>query len=170
MRIRLSRESDIARILEIYSRARAFMAANGNPRQWGATGWPPEDLVREDIALGRSRVCEDENGRIIAVFVYLFGEDIDDTYRVLEGGEWSRSGAYGVVHRIAADGPKGTGSFCIEWALRESGYLRIDTHGDNRVMLHLLPKLGFRECGVIHVAEDNDPRIAFDRVLSPYEP
>lgn len=170
MHIRLSRESDLARILDIYSHARAFMAENGNPRQWGATNWPPEGLVREDIALGRSRVCEDDGGRVIAVFVYLFGEDIDSTYRTLEGDEWSRSGPYGVVHRIAADGPKGTGSFCIDWALRESGYLRIDTHSDNRVMLHLLPKLGFRQCGIIHVEEDSDPRIAFDRVLSPAEP
>ena len=50
MEIRKSTPADLPRILEIYAGARAFMAAHGNPRQWGATGWPPESLIRQDIA------------------------------------------------------------------------------------------------------------------------
>ena len=40
MNIRPSNENDLDRIMEIYAYARAFMAAHGNPRQWGATNWP----------------------------------------------------------------------------------------------------------------------------------
>lgn len=41
--------------------------------------------------------------------------------------------------------------------------LRIDTHPDNQVMKRLLIKLGFTRCGIIHVAQDNIPRIAFEK-------
>ena len=35
MRIRPSAIEDLDRIMEIYAGARAFMAAHGNPNQWG---------------------------------------------------------------------------------------------------------------------------------------
>ena len=40
MRIRKSAEQDLGRIMEIYESARQFMAAHGNPDQWGPTNWP----------------------------------------------------------------------------------------------------------------------------------
>ena len=58
MTIRKSTEADIPRMMEIYAYARAFMAAHGNPNQWGATNWPPEELIRQDIADGHSYVWE----------------------------------------------------------------------------------------------------------------
>ena len=45
MKIRHSTEQDVKRIMEIYSFARRYMAAHGNPNQWGPTNWPPEDLI-----------------------------------------------------------------------------------------------------------------------------
>ncbi len=73
---------------------------------------------------------------------------------------------YGVVHRIASDGSeKGIGSFCIRWALEQCGHLRIDTHGDNTVMQGMLEKLGFTHCGTIYVYEDNDPRLAYEKIM-----
>ena len=53
-------------IMEIYAAAREFMARNGNPDQWGPTNWPPEALIRADIADGSSDVCENEEGKITA--------------------------------------------------------------------------------------------------------
>ena len=41
----------------------------------------------------------------------------------------------------------------------------MDTHGDNIVMQNLLKKLGFVYCGIIHVEEDDDPRLAFEKIL-----
>ena len=164
MQIRKANECDFDRIMEIYAAARDFMARNGNPNQWGPTNWPPEQLVRSDIASRACHVCEHE-GRIVGVFFYDSGRDIEPTYAHIEDGEWADESPYGVVHRIASDGSvKGVGTTCIEWAFRQCGHLRIDTHGDNAVMQHLLEKLGFEHRGTIYVEEDDYPRLAYEKV------
>lgn len=164
MTIRKSTEADIPRMMKIYAYARAFMAAHGNPNQWGATNWPPEELIRQDIADGHSYVCVND-GLIIGTFFYTAGPDIEPTYAKIDDGAWLDCSPYGVVHRIASDGSeKGIGAFCINWAYEQCGHLRMDTHGDNVVMQHLLKKLGFIHCGTIYVREDNDPRLAFEKI------
>ncbi len=163
MIIRHTTERDFDTVMRIYARARAFMAENGNPNQWGPTNWPPEALIHADIAAGNSYVCT-EDGRVIGTFFFVSGEDIEPTYADITEGAWLDDSPYGVVHRIAADGTvKGTGAFCIEWAYARCGHLRIDTHGDNRVMQGLLDKLGFVHCGTIYVREDHDPRLAYEK-------
>ena len=150
--------------MDIYAYAREFMAMTGNPKQWGATGWPPRTLIEKDIERGKSYVCVD-HGRIAAVFFFDRGKDIDPCYAVIEGGAWLSDSPYGVVHRIAAaKGAKGAGSFCINWAYERCGHLRMDTHGDNAVMRKVLGKLGFSYCGIIYVEEDDDPRLAFEKL------
>ena len=164
MRIRKSEVQDIARMMEIYEHAREFMRTHGNPKQWGATNWPPEDLIRSDIRNGHSYVCVDGDGKVIGTFFFLQGKDIEPTYQNITEGHWLDESPYGVVHRIASDGSaKGTGSFCIRWAYQQCGHLRIDTHSDNTVMQNLLKKLGFVHCGTIYVEEDNDPRLAYEK-------
>jgi len=54
MEIRHTDHADLPRMLEIYAFARRFMAEHGNPNQWGPTNWPPEELLRADIAAGNS--------------------------------------------------------------------------------------------------------------------
>ena len=163
MIIRRSTEEDVPRMMEIYARARAFMAAHGNPDQWGPTNWPPEALIRRDVANGNSYVCEEED-RVVGTFFFACGRDIEPTYAEIEEGQWLDGSPYGVVHRIAADGTvKGTGSFCLSWAFAQCGHLRVDTHGDNRVMQNLLEKLGFVRCGTIWVEEDDNPRLAYEK-------
>ena len=140
------------------------MAAHGNPNQWGPTQWPPEPLIRSDIAAGNSYVCENDEGKVTGTFFYICGENIEPTYRDITDGAWRDDSPYGVVHRIASDGSeKGIGAFCLDWAFSQCGHLRIDTHGDNVVMQRLLTKLGFVPCGTIYVEEDNYPRIAFEK-------
>ena len=164
MEIRKSTLQDVPRMMEIYSYARKFMAEHGNPRQWGPRNWPPEDLIRRDIQAGNSYVCVNDEGWVIGTFYFVQGKDIEPTYSVIEDGAWLDNSPYGVVHRIAGDGSeKGIGSFCIQWAFRQCGHLRIDTHGDNTVMQNLVKKLGFAYCGVIHVVEDSDPRLAYEK-------
>ena len=165
MNIRKSDIQDLPRMQEIYAYARSFMAEHGNPNQWGPTNWPPEALLRQDIRDGHSYVCLDEDGRVIGTFFFIFGEDIEPTYRVIEDGAWLGDGPYGAVHRVASDGSRpGIGAFCINWAYGQCGHLRIDTHGDNVVMQNLLKKLGFTHCGTIHVEEDNYPRLAYEKM------
>ena len=164
MEIRHSTEKDFTQIMEIYNYARRFMAEHGNPNQWGPTHWPPEQLIHNDILSGTSYVCVHEK-RVVGTFFFLTGIDIEPVYRHIENGKWMNDSAYGVVHRLAGDGSvKGIGEFCLNWAYRQCGHLRIDTHGDNIVMQNLLKKMGFTHCGTIYVEEDNYPRLAYEKL------
>lgn len=167
MEIRHSSEDDFLSIMNIYDYARHFMGDHGNPNQWGPTNWPPKALIHDDIAARKSYVCIHEN-EIVGTFFYDFGTDIEPAYHIIEDGAWLCTEPYGVVHRIAGNGSvKGIGSFCIEWAFRQCGHLRIDTHGDNKVMQNLLSKQGFIHCGTIYVPEDKYPRLAYEKILQP---
>ena len=163
MEIRKATVEDLDVIMGIYQEARAFMVQTGNPRQWASKNWPPKWLVERDIEQRKCHVCQDGE-ETIAVFFYEYGTDIDPTYRTIEDGQWLDNGPYGVVHRIAARKGRGAGKFCIRWAYEQCGHLRIDTHGDNRVMQKVLRELGFTYCGIIHITDDNDPRLAYEKI------
>ncbi len=164
MQIRKSTMQDLERIMEIYAFARRFMAEHGNPDQWGPTSWPPEALIRKDIADGDSYVCLNGAGKVVGTFFFVRGADIEPTYHNITDGAWLDNSPYGVVHRIASDGSeKGVGTFCLNWAYKQCGHLRIDTHGDNAVMQNLVRKLGFVHCGTIYVEENDAPRLAYEK-------
>lgn len=165
MYIRHAILEDLPIIMNIYTRARFFMSAQGNPDQWGVRSWPPEELIRRDIQESNFYVCC-ESGDIQAVFYYVFGTDIEPTYAEIDHGSWVSDTPYGVIHRIASTGQRtGAGSFCILWAVRKCGHLRIDTHENNRPMRSLLLKLGFSERGIIYVYEEKDPRVAYEIIM-----
>ena len=131
MEIRKTKPEEAAHVMRLYENARSFMAAHGNPSQWG-TSYPQEDLILRDISAGNSYVCE-EYGNIIAVFYYKEGDD--PTYARIFSGQWLNELPYGAVHRITSDGTvKGTAGFCLDWAFRQCGNLKIDTHKDNHIM------------------------------------
>ena len=155
--IKKARPEDLPTILEIYAGARAFMAKSGNPNQW-KNGHPPRQLLEQDIREGNLYVLSGE-GDIHGVFAFFLGED--PTYRVIQGNGWRSSAPYGTIHRIAGDGSGGILHACVGFCRKQIGYLRIDTHEDNRVMQGALKKEGFVPCGIIHIA-DGSPRIAYD--------
>lgn len=161
MTIRKAVKNDLPYIFEIYARARKFMAENGNPNQWRDIK-PGKELVESDIENGISYVCE-KDGEILGVFAFIYGED--PTYKIIYDGEWLSDEPYAVIHRIASSGKvKGTGEFCLKWALSQYPNIRIDTHKDNTVMRYLMDKLGFAYCGIIHL-EDGDERLAFQKII-----
>ena len=158
--IRNACPEDFPRILQIYAAARAFMARTGNPTQWG-NSFPPEELLRDDIRLGRLYVVE-ENGTVQGVFAFLLGED--PTYQVIEGGAWRSDAPYGALHRVASAGEvRGLFPQIVEYAWGVIPHLRIDTHENNAVMRHQIEKYGFQPCGIIYT-DDGTPRIAFERI------
>ena len=164
MNIRHSREEELPILMKLYEHARQFMAANGNPNQWGPTNWPPKSLILSDIREGKSYVCTCED-EIVGTFFYDFGKDVEPNYQTIEDGAWLDDSPYGVLHRMASSGTvKGVGSACIQWAFRQCGHLRIDTHNDNRVMQNLLSKNGFVHCGTIYVPEDSYPRLVYEKI------
>ena len=154
--IRLAGLSDLPAILLVYEAARCYMRETGNPTQWGDSN-PPQATLEEDIRL-RQLYVDVQNGAIHSVFAFVLGEE--PTYARIDGA-WPNDAPYGTIHRIASDGTvKGAFGRCMEFCKARSGELRIDTHENNHTMRHLIARHGFRECGIIHVA-DGSPRIAF---------
>ena len=155
--VTLACEADLDRICEIYAAARAFMAQNGNPTQWGDS-YPAISMLREDIRERHLYVIR--QGETIRGVFYL-NQYEDPTYAAIYNGSWHCDEPYAVIHRIAADGSGGIVKCAVDFALTASPYLRIDTHQDNTVMQRVLQKIGFQFCGTIYV-EDGTPRLAYD--------
>ncbi len=150
--------SDMDRIKEIFSYARRQMAENGNPSQWGDYR-PRMELVEKDIAENNSYVIE-KDGKVVGTFAWLMG--IEPTYLRIDGS-WLDDAPYGTIHRIASSGEE-KGIFAAALGFAESFGIdvRIDTHADNKAMLHLIEKHGFKRCGII-VVDDGTKRIAFQK-------
>lgn len=159
MIIREAKIEDLKRILEIYDIAKAFMRQTGNPNQWNSS-YPDPKLLENDIDKEQLFVME-EDSIIHSVFAFIIGDD--PTYRDIEGA-WLDDSTYGTIHRIASDGTvhqvfKKAVDFCSE----KCAHLRADTHEDNKVMQKVILKNGFKETGIIYVA-DGTPRIAYEKV------
>ena len=137
--VRKAKKEDLDEIMAIYEIGRKFMREHGNPTQW-AGGYPPREMIVEDIAVGRSIViCED--ARIC--------------------GAWLNDEPYLTIHRIASDGTmRGVLKCAVDYCKSLSDNVRIDTHEDNHVMQAAVEKNGFKRCGIIYL-ENGDPRIAY---------
>jgi hypoxanthine-DNA glycosylase len=161
-KVRNTTLSDLPAVLRIYEEARQFMAASGNPNQWGASH-PPQEIIEDDIRRGISYVYTNKHDEPIAVFAFIKGDD--PTYAVIEGA-WLNDAPYAVIHRIArSQDAQGAGAACLDWCMQQAAKehranIRIDTHQDNKPMQKLLAKKGFSYCGVIHLA-NGQPRLAF---------
>lgn len=159
MEIRHAQTADLPVLEELFANARRFMAENGNPDQWWG-GYPTQEMLESDIALGQLYVCE-EDGHLYAAFVLAAGDD--PTYAVIQGA-WKNSLPYGTLHRIASSGERrGMVDEIVRWAFEKHGNLRGDTHKRNGHMQRAFERNGFERCGIIHVA-DGTPRIAYHKV------
>lgn len=156
---------DFEHILENYAKARARMAANGNPTQWGST-FPREEVVKDDLEQGRTVLLVDEEQgqeRILAQFALCTG--VDPTYVNIDGA-WLDDDEYVTIHRLAASGlAKRAAHDCLRWALDHYGNVRIDTHPNNLAMQHILETNGFARCGLVQLIDrDVDTtRISYQR-------
>ena len=159
MYIRNARMEELSSIDAIYANARAFMRKTGNMEQW-AGGYPPVEVIRQEIASGNLFVCEDE-GKLLGVFYFFQGED--PTYLRIDGGAWLNDRPYGVMHRVAvAEQGRCVAYFCYANCFALCKNLKIDTHRDNLPMQRSLEKNGFVRCGIIYLA-NGDERIAFQK-------
>ena len=155
--VRKGKPEDLERIMEIYRSARKFMAAAGNPGQWGRH-FPPEDLIRRDIEEGKCHTIV-EDGRIHGVFALCRGED--PTYARIYDGVWLNDAPYIAIHRVAGDGiVHGILGCASDYCKNLCDNVRIDTHRDNLPMRRQIERNGFVRCGTIYLA-DGSPRIAF---------
>lgn len=159
--------SDLNAIMDIYTRAQAFMEAHGNP-QW-QKGFPDRTDIRGGI-YGGILYAVLEGDDIAAVFSAVNHES---NYDAIDGN-WLTAGNYLAVHRVAvAEAFRGRGAakYAVGVAageiarLRGRGSLRMDTHERNEPMLRLLLSQGFTRCGTIHIFRDETARIAFEKIL-----
>lgn len=158
LNIRKAQYKDLDTIDKIFYFAKKYMRENGNLQQW-AKQYPNHDDVIKDMGKDAAYVVESDN-RVVAYFAYI--EGIEPTYINIEG-KWLNDSEYGTIHRIATDGSiKGIFEYVIAYLVKKGKDIRIDTHADNKTMLHLVEKCGFEYCGIIYVA-DGTPRLAFHK-------
>ena len=158
MTIRLNTYADLDALTAIFAYARAQMAADGNPTQWG-DGYPTREQLENDIQRGVSYVMEHE-GVPCATFVFIIGDD--PTYAYIEDGQWlDDTLPYGTIHRIASNGQlRGIFRTVLDWCSAQCSNIRIDTHRANARMIHLIEQAQFTRCGIIYT-RDNSPRMAY---------
>ena len=161
MNVRLAEEKDLLDILKIYENARQFMKINGNPNQW-KDNYPPKNLIEKDIKEHKYlRVVEDEKGRLIGVFFFKISED--KTYKTIKG-KWIDESKYGVIHRIVTNGlSHNFFENVLSYCLNLINHIRIDTHKDNKIMINLLLKCGFKEVGIIY-CDTGEERLAYELI------
>lgn len=157
---------DVAAMLEIFGRARAFMAGQGNP-QW-ADGYPYPEDIEERVERGCmfKLAC---GGDIAAVFSALDG---DEDYKNCKDIWLTAEGEYLAVHTVAVnDAYRGKGCARAIFAAAEDmarvlskRSLRIDTHEKNAPMRSLLQSLGFCPRGEITLY-GGKPRLAYEKLL-----
>ena len=161
MTIRPTTYADLDALMAIFAHARAQMATDGNPTQWG-DGYPTREQLKNDIHRGVSYVMEHE-GVPCATFVFIIGAD--PTYQYIEDGQWlDDTLPYGTIHRIASNGQqRGIFRTVLDWCSAQCSNIRIDTHHANTRMIHLIEQNHFTRCGIIYT-RNGSPRIAYQRV------
>lgn len=147
-------------VMEVIEKARAYMRACGNSKQW-VGGYPSAQTVHGDIAAGNLFVAEVE-GKIVGCCTLVVGPD---PYYSEIDGRWLNDEPYGTIHRLASSGDvRGIADVFIDFCASRIGNLRIDTHADNLPMQRAILRNGFSYCGVVRVA-DGSPRLAYQRTL-----
>ncbi len=160
--IRTAGREDLPELLRVYATARAFMAAHGNPTQWG-DGYPFSDILEEDIDRRQLYVVCSADGAIHGAFAFILGED--PSYAHIDGA-WRNRRPYGTIHRIAGDGEiNGVFAQCLDFCAGICPNIRADTHANNKPMRHLLEKNGFSYCGMVNLDlhEGDTVRLAYQR-------
>ena len=166
MEFRKATKKDLDKVMQIILDARTRIGKLGID-QW-QYGYPTRDIVKEDIALERYYVGE-EDGSILSVFAMI--DDGEPTYDVIHDGTWLTADdeKYMAVHRIAVAGDslkRGIASETLKFVAAQGisrGYasIRIDTHEGNIPMRRMLEKNGFVHCGTIYLT-DGEMRVEYE--------
>lgn len=154
---------DLERIMQLIDHSRSIMRAVGNASQW--VGYPGPDLIGSDMAHGIGHVIL-QGGQIVGYFALLL--DPEPTYAYIEDGQWiDDTTPYGTLHRLAcAPGVQGIARSAFSFAEERCASVRVDTHRDNPIMLHIIAGRGYTRCGVVYM-RDGSPREAFQKMTYP---
>lgn len=133
--------------------------------QW-QDGYPSRSDFVNDIEKGQSYVLLESN-KVIGVCALTYYEE---DYHHLYEGSWLTDLPYMVMHRVCLKKEyyhQGYGKKIFDIFINEGikqGYksLRIDTHEDNKTMLHLISLYGFIYCGKV-ILPPNKHRLVFEK-------
>lgn len=160
MNIRKATLKDIDTLMNLYAHARGEMVKNNNPHQWKDSE-PEKCKLITRINNGVHYIIE-ENSQICGAFSLIPGKD--STYDYIEGS-WTNDLPYLTIHTIASNNIiKGILKAALDYGFSICSTIRIDTHKDNSIMIHLLEKYGFSYCGVIYL-ENGEPRNAYMKTV-----
>ena len=160
MLIRKATLEDIDSLMSIYDIARETMFENNNPLQWGNFE-PSKDKITSRIKAGVHYIIENKND-ICGCFSLIPGKD--PTYNQIDG-QWLNELQYLTIHSIASNNKeKSILKAAIDYGFSICDTIRIDTHKQNKIMIHLLEKYGFIFCGVIRL-DNNEPRQAYMKTI-----
>lgn len=161
--IRKATLADLFAVKTLIESGRRIMKATGNPHQWNDNR-PAEWQLRDDIEHQHSYLLVD-HGQAVATWALIPGPDV--TYRTIYHGHWlDDTQPYYVIHRVASlPDAHGVMHDLLDYCLKLTSNIRIDTHRDNHIMQHCLSKAGFTYCGIILLL-DGDERLAYQKITA----
>ena len=157
---------ELEELLSLYRTVADHMEQNGSD-QWHWGDYPNEEIIREDVALGRMYVLRSDV-RIVAAVALIAKQDPE--YETIS---WTCGIRPAVFHRLAIH-PEyqglGIGADVLDdvhQLLRRGGFdcVRCDTYIKNTRAIRLYEKMGFRFCG--NMKWDDGPRtyVCYDKPL-----
>ena len=162
MEIRMAYPNEINRIMEIIQDGKDSLATAGVD-QW-QDGYPDQEIIFEDILESRGYVAV-ENQEVVAYAALYKGNEA--AYNDIYDGKWEHDNyLYISFHRVAVAkeaAGRGVAQTFLQGLIEgEKGPdFRCDTHPDNKVMQHLLEKLGFHYCGKVPI---DGVRLAYQKI------
>ena len=162
MSIKKSSVNDVQAIMKLVHQAQLYFKNNGID-QW-QDGYPDQEIIFEDILESRGYVAV-ENQEVVAYAALYKGNEAayNDIY---DGKREHDNYLYISFHRIAVAkeaAGRGVAQTFLQGLIEgEKGPdFRCDTHPDNKVMQHLLEKLGFHYCGKVPI---DGVRLAYQKI------
>lgn len=159
--IRLANIDEVEIIMTLINKAKLDFKIKGI-NQW-QDGYPNELVIKEDISNKQAYVLVNDH-----IDGYFYLSDYEETYDKIDG-KWLTSERYLVVHRLVIDLDKrgqGLANYIMEYLFKMASSLkmsiRVDTHQDNKAMIAMLLKHGFKYCGVIKLMS-NEYRNAYEK-------
>ena len=158
---------DIDEVMVAVEDARRLLKEEGNG-QW-QFGYPARSDFINDINNGNLFLVLTSDGEIASCCAIT---GYEEAYMHLYEGAWLTDYEYIVMHRVAVkEKYRGQGFgkalfevFISEGKKRGIKSLRIDTHKNNKLLLHLFDLYGFTYCGKAILPPDKD-RVMYEKVI-----
>ncbi|MGT2907665.1 GNAT family N-acetyltransferase [Streptococcus dentiloxodontae] len=169
MEIRQAFPNEIAPVMEVIDSARKFLAESGSSQWQNESGYPSENDIFNDILQGWGYVAL-LDGQIVAYAAVI--DSGETAYDKIYDGDWiHHNHRYITFHRLAVlsdfSGQKVAQTFLQGLIEGQNAHdFRCDTHEANKIMQHILEKLGYVYCGKVPI---DGERLAYQKIKTKHE-